>query len=115
MNQDLMSKDLTIEYNEFSNSIVIKEAGYEIEKVESERENKFGQPIFDLYGWNGWCSVSLTKKGDHFKLFLKLNNKYYNSFQKVDEASKFIIFRNFNEIEKVDGKWENKNGYWKKM
>jgi len=43
-------------------------------------------------------------RGDHFNLFLKLNDKYYKSFQRIDEDRDFEIFRNFNEVEKINGK-----------
>ena len=106
MNQELMSKELIIEYDELAKKITVKEADYEIENISSERTNQFGNPIFDLFNWNGFCSISKTMKGDYFNLFMKLNNKYYRAFQKIDEYSEITIFRNFNEVEKVNGKWE---------
>jgi len=35
---------------------------------------------------------------------MKLNNKYYKSFQKVDEDASLTTFGNFKEIEKINGK-----------
>jgi len=49
INNELMSKDLTIEYDELAKKAIIKEADYKIEEIESTRENQFGNPIFDLY------------------------------------------------------------------
>ncbi|WNE41286.1 MAG: hypothetical protein AM1032_000026 [Mycoplasmataceae bacterium] len=106
-NQDLMSDELTIEYSESGNSIIIKDADYKIEEIESERNNQFGNPIFDIFNWNGSCTISKTMRGDYFNLFLKLNNVYYKAFQKVNEGYS-ITFRNFREVEKIDGKWEFK-------
>lgn len=109
MNQELMSKDLTIEYNQLEEEIVIKDAGHIVERITSERVNQFGYPIFDIRNWNGSCTISRTMRGDHFNLFLKLNDKYYKSFQRIDEDRDFEIFRNFNEVEKINGKWERIN------
>lgn len=106
-NQDLMSNDLSIEYNELERLIIIKDADYDIEEIKSERNNQFGNPIFDIPNWNGSCTISKTMRGDYFNLFLKLNNVYYKAFQKVNEDYN-IIFRNFREVEKIDGKWEFK-------
>jgi len=48
MNNELMSKDLTIEYNQLEEEIVIKDAGHIVERITSERVNQFGYPIFDI-------------------------------------------------------------------
>ena len=110
MNTELMSKDLTIEYNQFKKTIIIKESNHKIELISSERSNQYGNPIFDILNWNGFCSISKTTRGDYFNLFLKLNDKYYRAFQKIDEyeEERNILFRSFREVEKIDGKWENK-------
>lgn len=106
MNQQLMSNDLTIEYNQLDEEITIRESDYEIERIKSKRVNQFGYPIFDLPNWNGSCTISRTMRGDYFNLFLKLNNKYYKAFRKINEYEDSTMFRNFDEVEKVNGKWE---------
>ena len=101
-----MSKDLTIEYNQSEEEIIIKDNDHTIEAVKSNRNNQFGYPIFNLQNWNGSCTISRTMRGDYFNVLLKLNNSYYKTFKKIEDDRDFEIFRNFEEVEKVNGRWE---------
>ncbi|WNE41298.1 MAG: hypothetical protein AM1032_000038 [Mycoplasmataceae bacterium] len=101
-----MTTNFKIEYkNEKLINFIDDEGNKEIA---SSSEDRFGNPFFQINLYS-WCSISRQKRAKTLSIFLKMEDKTYKSIIEFNDNddSKIMIFENFSEVKKIDGKWVN--------
>lgn len=100
-----MEANFKIEYKKSEK--LINFIGSEGEKeIISVNEDRFGNPFFQI-NLNSWCSISHQKRANTLSVFLKIDEKCYKSIIEYNDDLEIMVFEDFSEVKKIDGKWVN--------
>lgn len=104
-----MTIDFKLEYNLREKRLRVIDGSFQGNWISCEKTDKFENPIFHLEKKEDWCLIRSSKNNDWLIMLVEYNNHFYNSFQRNDYDKNSFIFGKFEEVEKVNGRWEKIN------
>jgi len=104
-----MTINFKLEYNLRERTLRVIDDNSQGNWISCEKTDKFENPIFQLDKKENWCLIRSSKNNDWLIMLIEYKNHFYNSFQKNHYDSDSFIFGKFQEVEKVDGRWERVN------